>query len=351
MAFEKDGAFVDPTPIGGGFDHGKFSADAIGGGGEGELIFDAVDDVEIRESGFDHDDVRAFGNIERDFAQSFGGVARVHLVGAAIAELRSGFGGFAEGAVESGGELRGVGHDRRVQKFCGVERLANRADAAIHHVAGSDEVGAGFGMADGGAREKFEGGVVQDFGVRAVAFDDAAMTVAHVFAEANVGNDEEFRQRFFQRANCLLNDAVAGVSAGGLFVFGFRNAEKNYGAHAGFEGGFGFAEDFIDGKLENAGHGADGFANIFSGAREQRQNEAGVAEGSFGDEIAQRGSRAEATQTLDRKSAGKFLHGQDFKEARRNVERKGIGWRGENRGANQGLPLSISYKHVQCLGQ
>jgi hypothetical protein len=59
--------------------------------------------------------------------------------------------------------------------------------AAIHHVAGSDQVCAGTSLGDGGAREKLERCVV----VYGSLTQDAAVTVAGVFAQAEVGNDDE----------------------------------------------------------------------------------------------------------------------------------------------------------------
>ena len=43
-----------------------------------------------------------------------------------------------------------------------VERLADRADASVHHVAGRDDVGAGLRLRDGGAGEQLERRVVVD---------------------------------------------------------------------------------------------------------------------------------------------------------------------------------------------
>ena len=48
-----------------------------------------------------------------------------------------------------------------------VERAADGGDAAVHHVAGSDDVGSGLGLADGGAGQQLEGRIVVD--VEAVA--------------------------------------------------------------------------------------------------------------------------------------------------------------------------------------
>jgi hypothetical protein len=55
------------------------------------------DDVEIRERGLDHHHVGALGEVEADLFQRFARVRWVHLVRAAVAELRCALRGVAEG--------------------------------------------------------------------------------------------------------------------------------------------------------------------------------------------------------------------------------------------------------------
>src|SRR5208283_68672 len=58
-------------------------------------------DPAIARRRLDHDDVGAFLDVQRDFFQRFACIGGVHLVAAAIAELRRGLRGFAERAVET----------------------------------------------------------------------------------------------------------------------------------------------------------------------------------------------------------------------------------------------------------
>src|SRR6185312_11471673 len=276
---------------------------------------------------FDHDDVGAFLDVERDFAQGFGGVAGVHLVAAAVAELGRGFGGFAERAVKGGRKFRGVTHDGRVEVPIGIQLCANGGDAAVHHVAGGDDVGAGGGVAGGGLGEEFQCGVVEDgggwaafrrsaelllgptrffanlpsgssallllpAGRRRSQADNAAVAVFHVFAEADVGDDEQFGQFLFEQADGLLGDAVGGISAGGFGVFFVRNAEEQNGGHAGFVRGGGVAHNFVGRELEHAGHGGNGTAQFASAADEERQDELRGVQPGFTDEAAQGGGGA-----------------------------------------------------------
>ena len=72
-----------------------------------------------------------------------------------------------------------------------VERLADRADPAVHHVRRRDDVGAGRRMRDGRAHELLDRRIVGDL----VVDDDAAVAVVGVLAEADVGDDEHVGQR------------------------------------------------------------------------------------------------------------------------------------------------------------
>ena len=106
-----------------------------------------------------------------------------------------------------------------------VQFHADGAHAAVHHVAGRHQVGAGLGVAGGGAGEQFQRGIVQDF----AALHHAAMAVLHVFAQAHVGDDEQRRQFLFQQPHGLLDDAVFRVGAarpGRLFGRGCRTAGR-----------------------------------------------------------------------------------------------------------------------------
>ena len=107
--FQHDALLVDPAFLRGGFDHRVFAADIVGANGHVEFVAHLANDVEIRQRGLDHHDVGALFQIERDFPQRFARVGGVHLIAAAIAELRRGLRGFAKRTVKGGAVFRGVG--------------------------------------------------------------------------------------------------------------------------------------------------------------------------------------------------------------------------------------------------
>ena len=79
-----------------------------------------------------------------------------------------------------------------IETIC-VERLANCADAPVHHVARRHHVRAGRSMRERRFYQKFHSLVVENMEVIAVNARDAAVAVAHVFAQADIGDGDQLR--------------------------------------------------------------------------------------------------------------------------------------------------------------
>ena len=71
-------------------------------------------------------------------------------------------------------------------------------------------------------------------------------------------------------AQGLLHDAALFPCAGAFFVLGFGQAEEQQAAQAQAGRFFGFAHGFVDGEVEDAGHGADFAADAFAGTDKER---------------------------------------------------------------------------------
>ena len=56
----------------------------------------------------------------------------------------------------------------------------------------------------------------------------AAMSVAHVFAKTDIGDDDQVRTFFLDRAHRLLHDTVFRVSPARLLIFFFWNTEEQH---------------------------------------------------------------------------------------------------------------------------
>src|SRR5205807_2138304 len=78
--------FVDPTLLRARFDHRIFGAHRIGGERITEFLSRTINQIEIRERGLHHRNIRAFGNVQGRLAHRFVRVAGVHLIRAAIAK-------------------------------------------------------------------------------------------------------------------------------------------------------------------------------------------------------------------------------------------------------------------------
>ena len=125
-------------------------------------------------------------------------LAGVHLVGALVAGQRLGRADrVAERAVEGRRVFRRIGHDRDVGEVCGVERLADRADPAVHHVGRRDDVAAGFRLHQRLLDQHRDGLVVEDDAVA----HQAVMAVAGVGIERHVAQDADLRHFFLDRAD------------------------------------------------------------------------------------------------------------------------------------------------------
>ena len=110
-----------------------------------------------------------------------------------------------------------------------VERRADRADAAVHHVARRDHVGAGARLRDRGARQQLERRVVVDV---AVVAQDAAVAVVGVLAQAHVGHHEQVGVGLLDRARGELDDALVVPGARALGVLRGRDPEQQHGRDA-----------------------------------------------------------------------------------------------------------------------
>jgi hypothetical protein len=98
-----------------------------------------------------------------------------------------------------------------------VRRIA----PTVHHVARRNDVRARLRMRRGLARQHLERRIIVDVAIP----NDAAMAVVSVFAQANVGDDDEVRQLTFERAYRLLNRRLVVPRFGADRVLSIRNSE------------------------------------------------------------------------------------------------------------------------------
>ena len=127
----------------------------------------------------------------------------------------------------------------------------------------------------------------------------AAMAVAHVFAEANVRDDEQLRTFGLDRADGLLHHAILGVGAGGLLVLFVRDTEEEDGLQSGGAGARGFGGNFVRRKLLDARHAADRAARFDFFVHEKGENKIVRAEIGLADEVAQGGGAPQTARAMN----------------------------------------------------
>src|SRR6267154_5944754 len=137
---EHRASLVNPAVARGSFDHRVFAADLVGSRRVPEPLLHPRQDVEIRQRGLHHHDVRALFDVLLHFAQRLVSVRRIHLVRLPVAKLRRRIRRLTERPVKHRPVFRGICHDRRVLEAALVERLPDRADASVHHVRGRYDV-------------------------------------------------------------------------------------------------------------------------------------------------------------------------------------------------------------------
>lgn len=126
----------------------------------------------------------------------------------------------------------------------------------------------------------------------AIEASHAAMAMAGVFAQTNIGNYRQIRRAFFDLANRILDHAIFGIRGAGLFVFRLRNSKEEHRLHSRFVGALRDSGDFILAVLVNAGHARDLFGALDFLTNEKWQNEIVPAKICFANEIANRGGAA-----------------------------------------------------------
>ena len=198
-----------------------------------------------------------FVDVGGGFAQAFHRVGGVHLIGLAVAVMRGGLRRVAERAVERGGVLHRIGHDRRIHIPRLVQRFADSQNAAVHHVGRRHHVRTGLDMAEGGLGKQFQRGIVHHFAAGVAFLQDAAMTVRSVFAQTHVGHNLQIRPLRLKHTDGALHDAVRGIGFAGDGVLVLGDAEQHERTQPRVHGFAHGLLKLLERKLVLARHGRD----------------------------------------------------------------------------------------------
>jgi hypothetical protein len=127
------------------------------------------------------------------------------------------------------------------------------------------------------------------------AFDDAAVAVARVLAEAHVGRHQEVRHHVLHRPHRLLHDAVLGVRLRAARVLLDGQPEQQHAGDAHARDVLHVLHQLVDREAELAGHRADRLANAAAVDDEQRVDEIVDRERGLADQLAHQGLLAKTS--------------------------------------------------------
>ena len=102
-------------------------------------------------------------------------------------------------------------------------------------------------MGKRGFNQKLDRLVVEYVEMLAIDPCDAAVAVAHVFAQTDIGDGDEVWAFRFNRSQHFLNDPVFCVGAACLSVFFFRNTEKQHRLQPKILSALDFIDNFLQG--------------------------------------------------------------------------------------------------------
>lgn len=94
----------------------------------------------------------------------------------------------------------------RVNQLARFQRLADRANSAVHHVAGRDNVDTGLGLHQRLADQQFNRLVIED--VAGLFVRQAVLAVAGERVQRDIGHDAEIRKALFELAHHPRHQAV-----------------------------------------------------------------------------------------------------------------------------------------------
>src|SRR6266478_3918133 len=180
---------------------------------------------------------------------------------------------------------------------------------------------------------------------------DAAMAMAHVFAQANVGDCDQLRAFRLNSAQRFLNDSIFRISAAGLFVFMFWNSEQQDRLEAEIFSAARFIGNLFYGQLKNSRHTGNGPTFIQFFAYEQRQNKIVDTQLRLADKISQSWGTPQAPRAMYQSSheADGTLAKLGRKQAAEAHQRNGVTRNRTNDGQMlDGMRRSVSASWSWC---
>ena len=212
--------------------------------------------------------------IKRHLSERFIAIGRIHLIRLLVplAQVCRRADRIPEGAVEGRGVLCRVGHDHDVVSTLSIERRSDRTDPPVHHVGGSGDVAARFGLHNRLAAQNVERLVV---GHVAVA-DDAVLSVARIGVEGDIGEKSHVvPECLLQTSQSLTHEVVRVQRLFGqrCLLAGVGRREDRDRRDAEFDGMPDGIDDRIEGIADDPGHRRDRHFGLRPAVDEDRPDE------------------------------------------------------------------------------
>src|SRR4029077_7990538 len=133
-------------------------------------------------------------------------------------------------------------------------------------------------------------------------FNDAAMPVVGVFAEANIRHNQQIQIGAANRLDRALHDTIRRIGFGAERIFFFRDAEQNNSRNAKLLHLAALLKKSVDRLLRDAGHRSNRIPDIFARAHEHRIDESARRQARFSRQGANRFAAPQPSRSGYRKT-------------------------------------------------
>ncbi len=187
------------------------------------------------------------------------------------------------------------------------QRIAQGTDPPVHHIRGADDIGAGFGLAEGLFHQRLDSGVIDDFTVD----DKPVMAIGIIRVQRHVGHYRDTGHGGLDRAGGTVGQVfwVPGLGTIQRFQRGIGIGEQTNHRDTQIGGLLGGFDDLINTAAHDTRHRGHGLFYAFTVTYKNRPDQIICAERMFAHQSANLCRLAGATKTGGGKSGLCGFHG------------------------------------------
>ena len=208
----------------------------------------------------------------------------VHLF-VALAQVARRADRVAKRTIKSAGVFGAVRHDACVYVPLRFQRLADGANASVHHVAGRHDVDTGVGLGQGLLHQHFHCGVIHDV---AGVVQQTILTMTGERVECHIGHHAQFRKMLLQTFDHARHQTfgVGGFTTVRRFQRRVNHWKQGHHRNAQLDAFFGDRQQQIEAEPFNAGHRGHRFTLFLAIQHKHRVNQVIHAQGVFAHQAA-----------------------------------------------------------------